>query len=180
MNMEQALCTQGLINHPLVRAVLEAFPGAEIVEVREVTSRHVQTIAERDMLAKFVTSMEPPFTASFAKGKRRSTEQNRMSWKWMTEIAEQRGDEPAEYWRGYCKLRFGVPILRRDNEVLKEKYDRILKPLGYEEKVELMMEPMALPVTSLMTVKQEKEYLDAIHRHFAEQGVILTQPEQNT
>lgn len=145
-----------------------------------MTSRHVQTINEREMLTKFIASMEPPFTASFAKGKRRSTEQNRMFWKWTTEIAEQREDESAEYYRGYNKLHFGVPILRRDNEALRDKYDRILKPLSYQAKIELMMEPMALPVTSLMNVKQESEFLDATQRHWAEQGIILTQPEQNT
>lgn len=131
------------------------------------------------MLAKFVASMEPPFTASFTKGRRRSTEQNHLQRKWMTEIAEQRGDESAEYYRGYCKAWFGVPIMCRDNEAFRETYERIVKPLDYADKIQLMMEPLDLPVTRLMTTKQKSEYLDAIHRHFAEQGVILTQPEGN-
>jgi hypothetical protein len=40
-----------------------------------------------------------------------------------------------------------------------------------------MLEPMDFPVTRMMNVKQKSEYLDAINRHFAEQGVVLTQPE---
>jgi hypothetical protein len=34
--------------------------------------------------------------------------------------------------------------------------------------------PFDFAVTSLMSVKQFTEYLDAMQRHFAEQGVILT------
>lgn len=144
-----------------------------------MTTRFVKDETDKAMLEKFIASMEPPFSASFSKGNRRSTEQNRMFWKWVVEIAEQREDETPEYYRGYNKLHFGVPILRRDNEALRDKYDRILKPLDYAAKIELMCEPMALPVTSLMNVKQESEFLDTTQRHWAEQGVILTQPEQN-
>ena len=159
-----------------MRAALDAWPDAEI-EVRDVTSRNVQTIAERDMLAKFIASKEPPFHCTVSDGRRRSIEQNRLQRKWVQEIAEQRGDESAEYYRGYCKLRFGVPIMRRDDDTFREKYDRIIKGLPYETKIELMMEPMDFPVTRMMNVKQKSEYLDAINRHFAEQGVVLTQPE---
>jgi len=143
-----------------------------------VTTRFIKTETDRDMLEKFIASHDLPFSASIAKGNRRSTEQNALQRKWMAEIAEQREDEPAEYYRGYCKLRFGVPIMRRDDAEFCEKYDRILKPLPYETKIELMMEPIDFPVTRQMNVKQKTEYLDEIHRHWSGQGIVLTQPEQ--
>lgn len=94
----------------------------------------------------------------------------------MQEIAEQKGDVTPEEVRGYCKLTMGVPILRNENEEFCEKYDRVVKPLPYEVKLALMQEPLDFPVTRLMSVKQQTAYLDAVHRHFSEQGVILTDP----
>jgi hypothetical protein len=41
-----------------------------------------------------------------------------------------------------------------------------------------MMEPISLPITSIMTTRQKTAYLDAVHRHYSEQGVILTNPEE--
>ena len=79
--------------------------------------------------------------------------------------------------RGETKLRVGVPILRRDDEAFCEKYDRLIKPHTYEEKLEMMMEPIDFPVSRLLTAAQKSEYLDAMFRHWTQQGVILTLPE---
>jgi hypothetical protein len=118
-----------------------------------------------------------PFTVEILAGRRRSIEQNKLQRLWLKEIAEQAGDRTPEEVRGDAKLRFGVPILRAENETFREKYDRIVKPLPYEAKLELMMEPMDFPVTRLMTSDQSTRYLDAIYRHYVEQGFALTQPE---
>lgn len=142
---------------------------------RVVTSEY-----ERQMLIRLLTGHKLPFTANIATGKHRSIEQNRLQRKWVAEIAEQVPGESAEYWRGYCKLRFGVPIMRRDNEAFCVKYDAIIKPMPYEHKIAAMMEPLDLPVTRIMTTKQKTEYLDEIFRHFAEQGVILTTPDDQS
>ncbi|WP_290561782.1 hypothetical protein [Agrobacterium sp.] len=40
-----------------------------------------------------------------------------------------------------------------------------------------MSEPLNLPVTSLMSTKQLTEYLEGIIRHFGQQGIILTMPD---
>ncbi|WP_245462941.1 hypothetical protein [Mesorhizobium sp. M7D.F.Ca.US.005.01.1.1] len=129
------------------------------------------------MLILFIQAQKLPFTATLAPGKHRTTAQNRLQRKWMTEIAEQMPDEKAEYWRGYCKLRFGVPMLRAENEEFRAKYDAVVKPLSYEQKIAIMSEPLDLPVTRIMTTKQKTAYLDEIFRHFSEQGVILTIPD---
>jgi len=57
------------------------------------------------------------------------------------------------------------------------KYDAIIKPLSYEQKIAIMSEPLDMPVTRIMTTKQKTAYLDEIFRHFSEQGVILTIPD---
>lgn len=142
-----------------------------------MADRIIENEYERKMLIKLIEGYKLPFTASLAIGKHRTTSQNRLQRKWMTEIAEQMPDEKIEYWRGYCKLRFGVPILRAENDEFREKYDSVVKPLSYEQKIAIMSEPLDMPVTRLMTTKQKTAYLDEIFRHFSEQGVILTIPD---
>ena len=140
---------------------------------RIVTSEY-----ERKMLIRLIEGQKKfPFTVNISSGKHRSIEQNRLQRKWVAEIAEQMPGESAEYWRGYCKLRFGVPIMRRDSEAFRERYDAIIRPLPYEHKIAAMMEPLDLPVTRIMKTKQKTEYLDEVFRHFTEQGVILTIPD---
>ena len=78
--------------------------------------------------------------------------------------------------RAECKLTFGVPILRAENEAFRVQYDRTLKPLPYEQKLEAVR-VFDLPVTRLMTVKQMTAFMDAMQRHWAAQGVRLTDPE---
>jgi hypothetical protein len=142
-----------------------------------MTSRIVTTEYERRMLIKLVEGQSLPFTASLSAGKSRTWVQNKLQRKWMTEVSEQLGDRTPEDVRAYCKLTLGVPILRAENDDFCEKYDRIIRPLDYKVKLELMAEPMDFPVTRLMSTKQFTTYLDTVFRHFSEQGVILTIPD---
>jgi len=128
------------------------------------------------MAQRYVESLTPPYTLSVRMGKNRSIEQNRLQRKWLIEIAEQRPEQTAEEWRAYCKLRFGVPILRFEDEDFCREYDRLIKPMAYEDKLAIMAEPLDFPVTRLMTTKQKTKYLDAIYTHFTGQGVQLTEP----
>lgn len=132
---------------------------------------------EHSQLLKFIEGQKPPFTVSITAGKHRTTEQNRLQRKWMTEAADQFGDRTAEDVRGYCKLHFGVPILRRENEAFRERYDEVVKPLTYEQKLKIMMEPLDMPITRIMTTKQKTAYLDDIFRALSEEGIVLTLPE---
>jgi hypothetical protein len=142
-----------------------------------MTSRIVTTEYERKMLIKLVERQSLPFTASLSSGKSRTWVQNKLQRKWMKEVSEQLGDRNPEDVRAYCKLTLGVPILRAENDDFCEKYDRIIRPLDYKVKLELMAEPMDFPVTRLMSTKQFTTYLDTVFRHFSEQGVILTIPD---
>ena len=141
-----------------------------------MTTRSITTEHEREMLFRLLREQKFPFTVSIAKGKKRSTEQNKLQRLWTKEVSEQLGDRTPEEVRGDIKLRFGVPILRAENDMFREKYDRIIKPLPYETKMELMMLPMDFPVSRLMTVDQHSRYLDSVYRFFSERGVQLTEP----
>lgn len=121
-----------------------------------------------------------PFTVDIRKGKHRSVQQNKLQRKWMQEIHDQLREQGTysdpEDVRGFCKLHFGVPIMREDS-AFREGYDKIIKPLAYESKLEIMKEPLDFSVTRLMTTEQKTRYLDAIYKHFTDLGLRLTRPE---
>lgn len=142
-----------------------------------MTSRVIKTETDRTMAARLIAEQKLPFTLDVTRGARRSVEQNRLQRMWMLEISAQLDDRTPEEVRGYCKLHFGVPILRAESQSFCDKYDQFVKPLGYEQKLALMMVPLDLPVTRIMTTEQKIRYLDEIHKHFAAQGVVLTMPE---
>lgn len=141
-----------------------------------MVTRNVETEQARGMLLKYLEQHKLPMFVEINAGKARSKQQNRLAWRWFTDIAAQT-DEGPEYWRGYCKLHFGVPIRRRESEAFRQAYDTDIRPLPYEFKIKLMMEPHSYPVTSDFKVKDMTEYLNEIQRHFAAQGIILTDPD---
>jgi hypothetical protein len=141
-----------------------------------MVQRFIETENGRQSLLRFIEKQELPFTISIARGGARTDKQNRLFHLWIGEIQRQRSDESHEYWRGYCKLTLGVPLLRHADETFREAYDTTVKALPYETKIRCMMEPIAFPVTSRMTTKQMTEFLNDVHRHFAEQGIELSIP----
>ena len=143
-----------------------------------MTTRVCKSKMDVTDLCKLLQSMKLPITVNVVKGKNRSNEQNRLQHMWHLEAAEQLQDETAEQKRGYCKLHFGVPILRAENDEYREKYDRLIRPHSYEEKIELMMVPMDFPVTRLMSTGQTKRFLDDVYDYYTSLGVQLTQPDE--
>lgn len=108
---------------------------------------------------------------------KRSADQNRLMWLWLSE-AEQHGDQTVEEYRAYCKLHIGVPILRAESEHFREQYDATVKGLDYETKLRLMGEPIDFPVTRLMGVQQMSRFLEAMRADLVARGVPLTTPEE--
>lgn len=141
-----------------------------------MTTRFLETDHDRRMLIRFLEDQPLPITVALTKGGKRSLRQNKLQRLWINEIAEQLADQSPEEVRGYCKLTLGVPILRAENDTFRERYDAIVRPLPYEQKLALMMEPLDFPISRLMTTKQATAYLDGIHRHFSEKGIVLTDP----
>lgn len=142
-----------------------------------MVSRVIRSPFDIDALAKLLAARKLPVTVSIMAGAQRSSSQNHLQRKWCQEVAEQLGDRSAEEVRGDAKLRFGVPLLRAEHDEFRASYDEHVKPLPYERKLALMMEPLDLPVTRLMTTKQKTAYLDAFAAFYAAQGVRLTIPE---
>ena len=104
--------------------------------------------------------------------------QNRTVFMWYREIAKAKGDETATDVRAYCKLHYGVPILREDNDDFREDYDQIVRPLSYENKLKIMVEPLDLPVTRIMSVDQMQRYMEEVEKYGYSFGVELTIPNE--
>ena len=107
---------------------------------------------------------------------KRSDSQNALQQVWHLEASLQLKDESAEDKRAYCKLHFGIPILRAENEDFRSKYDMVIRPLPYETKLMLMKVPADFPVSRLMNTEQTTRFLDAIWNHYTSLGVVLTKP----
>lgn len=142
-----------------------------------MVQRFIESEFGRQSLVRFIEKEALPFTVSLSRGGARTSKQNRLFHLWIGEIHMQTQEETHEWWRGYCKLTVGVPILRHEDVAFREAYDQSVKGLPYEQKIRCMMEPIAMPVTSRMTTKQFTMFLDNMHRHFAEQGIELSIPE---
>ncbi len=143
--------------------------------------RWIKSEDDLKALKLLISNMQGPFTLTIEKGirEKRSTDQNRLQRLWVNE-AEQQGDMTAEEYRAYCKLHFGVPMLRNENDTFAELYDSKIRdrvpPYSYEQKLEFMAIPWDMHVTRLMTIKQHDKYLNMMHSHFTSLGMILTIP----
>jgi Fe-S cluster assembly scaffold protein SufB len=136
--------------------------------------RIIENAQGLDDFTALLGNLKLPVTVEWTLGRDRTKEQNRLQFLWGREAAEQRGDRTPEEQRNEWKLRFGVPIMREDSPEFRETYDRLIKPLSYEQKLRAME---LISVTSLMKVRQMVRYLDAIERECAEEGVKLTAPD---
>jgi len=116
--------------------------------------------------------MEAHFNPIGAAQSRRSIAQNKLAFRWYEHIAKSMQDGTTQDKRAYCKLHYGVAI-RKEDEVFREKYDRIIRPLPYEHKLEVMVDPIDFPVTRDMSIKDMSRYLDAMQQGFAKEGIIL-------
>ncbi len=143
-----------------------------------MTTHIVRSAEDMERVARLVGNLKPPLTITVTSGASRSLEQNKLQRLWCMEAAEQLGDRTAEEVRGFCKLHYGVPIMREGHDDFRETYDRLIKPLPYETKLAYMMEPLDFPITRLMTVGEKSQYLDAMHKGLSELGVKLTEPSE--
>ena len=102
----------------------------------------------------------------------RSLEFNALSHVWYAQVAAKEREYTAGQVKGFCKLHFGIPILRTDSE-FGELYDRIFKPMPYEMKLEIMSTPGLFDVTSLMKTDQMSLYMDHIQHYYADRVQLL-------
>lgn len=134
----------------------------------------IRTEIERMTLVREISTLKLPFGAEIEPDAR-SLDQNALSHRWYGQIAKA-GEYDTVGARRFCKLHFGVPIMRAGETKLCENFragwDSLIKTrMTYPEKLGLMD---WWPVTSLMDWKQMREFLTAIQTHFVEKGLILT------
>lgn len=103
-------------------------------------------------------------------GSARSLKQNALAFEIFKRVAIQLYGGDIEHARAEAKLQLGVPLLRRDLPRFREVYDRTLRPLDYETKLEFI-KATDMPVTRLMTVKTMGEFIDLAVVKYEQQGV---------
>jgi hypothetical protein len=142
-----------------------------------VVTKVLKEASDIEGLSRFIAARGKfPMTITIIQGAPRSDLQNRLAQRWFTDISRQLGDQSHDHVRAFCKLTIGIPILRAENEAFKAQYDRVLKHLSYEEKLEAVR-VFDLPVTRLMSTKQMGQFMDEMQRFWAEKSVRLTDPE---
>lgn len=139
-----------------------------------MVTRAVKNDDDLTLLTTYLNGRKRPFTVEITEGRDRSTEQNRLAFKWYVEISDQTGEDREDV-RARCKLEIGVPILREVHNKFRATYDKLIRPLAYPEKLALIRDT-EMPVTSLMNVEQMSRFMDIVFRRHAEIGVVLTIP----
>lgn len=91
---------------------------------------------------------------------------------WYNELSTQSG-KSAKYINAFCKLHFGVPIAREDEE-FRKIYDQVIKPLPKGKKIYLMGPPVSISVTSNFNTQQMSRYLNEIKQWAKSKGYQLT------
>jgi hypothetical protein len=138
-------------------------------------TRHLRTHGQVQALTAYL-SKSLPCTVTITGGIKRSERQNRLQHMWNAEIAAQLGDRTPNDVRAWNKLHIGVPILRAGDEDFRARYDAVVRPMDYETKLALMVEPFDFPVSRLMSKAQSMQFLDEVQRHWLSEGLHLTEP----
>jgi len=123
--------------------------------------KHVKGLYEEH---HYITYSKPRIGAD------RSLPANGLSHVWY-DFADKMLTEQIGTTRRYCKLHYGVPIMRGEDDAFRAAYDKAIKPHNYEDKLGFMD---FWPVTSLMSREQMCRYLTAVQVHYAsERGLVL-------
>jgi hypothetical protein len=109
-------------------------------------------------------------TLKISAGKRRTLNQNDVVHAWYEQVARELREDDARGVKRFCKLHFGVPILRAEDEDFRAVYDSTVKGMTYEQKLKVMD---LLPVTSLMKTGQLSAYMETLQDHYRGRGVTL-------
>ena len=115
---------------------------------------------------------------SLRPGKDRTLDQNALWFALYQRIAQMTQIGDVEDARRYCKLHFGVPIMRNADEGFRDAWNRMFLRLDYEQKLEMMgpcaiFGPDGFPVTRLFERAQGIAYTDKIVSEFTAKGVFF-------
>lgn len=104
---------------------------------------------------------------------KRSLNANALSHVWYAEVSKQLSEDTIDGVKGYCKLTFGVPILRQ-REKFNNFYETFFVNLSYEKQLAAMK---YLSVTSIMEAHEMNIYMENMKMHFEGRGVFLSEPK---
>ena len=107
----------------------------------------------------------------------RRDRQNRFAFEAYNQIATILGDRDTSDVRAESKLHIGVPVMRAANPDFCAAYDEMIRPLPYEHKRAMMVEPFDFAVTRIMTVKLMAEYITQMLAHWDAQGASVMLPD---
>jgi len=100
---------------------------------------------------------------------------------WYKEADNHYGEEPG-YTEAYCKYRWGLVLMSRDDPDKIMMISRMLEGRGWQDKVEIIRTmPEWFPVMRAkggLNAEDQALYLQSIQRHYAENGLILTTPRE--
>ena len=136
-------------------------------------SRILRTEHDRAAWVNFLAAQPLPMTVSAIKGARRSLPQNATASKWYAQISAETGDEPIEV-KAQCKWRHGKPIMELERPDWVAEWEPLYLPLSHIARMKVFE---IIPLTSLFTVKQMSQYMDAVQREYRAQGFGLIDPE---
>lgn len=116
---------------------------------------------------------------SLRPGRDRTLDQNALWFALYQRIAQMTQIGDVEDARRYCKLHFGVPIMRTGDADFRDGWNRMFLHLEYEQKLELMgpcavFGPDGFPVTRLFDRAQGIEYTERIVSEFSGRGVVFS------
>jgi Mg2+ and Co2+ transporter CorA len=108
---------------------------------------------------------------------KKTTAQNRLLWKWNTEIGEHFGLEPEEM-HSFLKEKFLLSILYRDDPGFARMADSIrnVKRYSKDDYDFIRKQVIDLVTTTKLNAKQMSEYLTRVKRFAMENGAEITIP----
>ena len=142
------------------------------------------SVSSAAKLSEAITKLTAAFrehkfvVVSYRPGKDRTLDQNALWFAMYQRIAQMTEIGDVEDARKYCKLHFGVPIMRRADEDFRHAWGVSFLLLAYETKLELMgpcalFGPDGFPVTRLFDRAQGIAYTDKIVSEFGAKGVVF-------
>lgn len=141
-----------------------------------VRSTRDKEIAMATVGAINISPEHPMFVEVGGHTSTRSQKQNKLAFKWHKERAEFIGNSVEEE-RAFCKLTYGVPIMRSEDESFRASYDKAIQPFPYAQRLEIIQD-LDIPVTRSMNTKQFANYLENIDRDtIMNLGLALSRPD---
>lgn len=141
-----------------------------------MTTYRVRDRSDLSAVRYHLERREFPYAVTVTAGEKRTDAMNRTIHKWFSQIATHYGDRDILDVKADCNLRYGRPILVRDDREWSTAFGVIFGRLDHAL-TRRIVRTLDVPFTRRMTVKQLCEYMDMMQRDYRSEGVALIDPE---